>query len=40
MEKAVKWLKSCLDNGCWVANNLCDYDKKGIVQGFKEMMGE
>lgn len=38
IEKAEKWLKSCLDNGCWVANNLCDYDKQGIVQGFKEMM--
>lgn len=40
MEKAEKWLKSCLDKGCWVANNLCDYDKQGIVQGFKEMMYE
>ena len=40
IEKAAKWLKSCLDNGCWVASNLCDYDKKGIIQGFREMMSE
>ena len=40
IEKAEKWLKSCLDNGCWVANDLGGIEKEAIILGFKQVMSE
>lgn len=38
VEKAVKWLKHSLDNGCWIANDVREQEKDAIIEHFKETM--
>ena len=38
IEKAIDWLRRCLDNGMWVDQFLSNYDKDAIIQTFKEWM--
>ena len=38
IEKAVGWLKGCLDNGMWIANDVGAAEKEAIIENFKKYM--
>lgn len=40
IEKAVGWLKDCLDNGMWIANDVGAAEKEAIIENFKKYMKE
>ena len=38
IEKACKWLKDCLDNGMWIANDVGCAEKDAIMEHFEEYL--
>lgn len=40
IEKSVGWLKGCLDNGMWIANDVGSAEKEAIIENFKRYLEE
>ena len=38
IDKACEWLKDCLDNGMWIANDVGMREKEAIIEDFRTFM--